>query len=69
VADVEPGSRADQAGLEPGDRILEVNKKPVNAPDDVARGVREARNRSILLRVERDGAALFLVVPPEKPGR
>ena len=68
VAGVEPGSRAERAGLQPGDRILEVNRKPVEGPEDVARGVKAGGNRAILLRVERGGSALFLVVPAEGSG-
>ncbi|HKS96315.1 MAG TPA: Do family serine endopeptidase, partial [Terriglobia bacterium] len=34
VQDVKPGSFADDVGLTRGDVILEVNKQPVNSPDD-----------------------------------
>jgi serine protease Do len=63
VAGVAPGSRAEEAGLLPGDRILEVNRRPVGGPEDVSRLVKEGGDGPILLRVQRGGSALFLVIP------
>jgi serine protease Do len=51
VADVEPDSRAGEAGLRPGDVIVEINRRPVHDADDAARLIRESKGARILLRV------------------
>jgi S1-C subfamily serine protease len=35
IATVDPGSPAEQAGLEPGDVITEINNQPINGPADL----------------------------------
>ncbi len=63
VADVEPGSLADAAGLLPGDLVLEVNKSRV--PDLVAyQKVASTLNmkKPVLLLINRQGAILFVPV-------
>ena len=42
VTAVAPGSSGDQAGIRPGDAILEVNRKPVAGVDDFRRLLGEA---------------------------
>jgi serine protease Do len=37
VASTEPGSFADEIGLQKGDVIVELNRQPVNSPEDVRR--------------------------------
>jgi serine protease Do len=39
VANVRPGSPADDAGLQPGDVVLEVNRKPVTSAEQFANAV------------------------------
>jgi serine protease Do len=52
ITNVAPGSAADEAGLRPGDIILEVNRKPVSDPAEFQQMVRAAGNQSLLLYVE-----------------
>jgi serine protease Do len=63
VVEVQPGSPADQVGLEPADVIREVNQRPVNNVKDFERAVRQARRGDrILLLVQRGDNAVFFAV-------
>ena len=35
IETIAPGSPAEQAGLEPGDEFVQINRRPVNAPADI----------------------------------
>jgi serine protease Do len=66
VAQVEPGSPAQRAGIRAGSLISMVGQETVDDPDDVARAVREAAEQdrpSVLLRVEQNGEQRFVAVP------
>jgi len=66
VAQVEPGSPAQRAGIRAGSLISMVGQEAVDDPDDVARAVREAAEQdrpSVLLRVEQNGEQRFVAVP------
>ena len=64
ITDVEPGSRADEAGLKKGDIIKEVNRHPVTNVKQFAERIKEAdKGRVILLLIERDKANLFVAIP------
>lgn len=65
VSAVQSGSRADQAGLQPGDVILEANRKPLRNPDDLIAAAKAAGKNALLLRVARGDAAVFVVIPAE----
>ncbi len=65
VAGVQPGSPADDAGLQPGEVISMVNQEPVKSPDDVISKVKQAaseKKSSVLLMVEKDGMQQFVAV-------
>ncbi|WP_373047786.1 Do family serine endopeptidase [Vulgatibacter sp.] len=66
VADVQPGSRAAEAGLQPGDIVVEADRKAVRSPRDLAETAKRAGNRPLLLRVVREEGAAFVVVPPAR---
>ena len=54
VVEVQPGSPADQAGMEVGDVIREVNQRPVNTTKDFEQSVRQGkRGERIVLLVQR----------------
>lgn len=65
ISGVQAGSRAEQAGLQPGDVILEANRKAVNKPEDLINAAKAAGKNALLLRVARGDAAVFIVVPAE----
>ncbi|HXG53216.1 MAG TPA: Do family serine endopeptidase [candidate division Zixibacteria bacterium] len=63
VVEVQPGSPADQVGIEPADVIREVNQRPVNGVKDFAKAVRQGRRGDrILLLVQRGDNAVFFAV-------
>ncbi len=66
VAEVKPGSAAEQAGLQPGDVVLGVGAKSVSSPDEAASAIRAAAHggRGLALRVLRNGHAAFVAVKP-----
>jgi serine protease Do len=64
VRDIEPGSFAADAGLERGDVIQEVNRKPVKNVAEFQAAARHAGRDAVLLLVNRAGTTLFLVVEP-----
>jgi S1-C subfamily serine protease len=59
VADVAPNSPPDEAGLQPGDVITAVARRPVRSVEDVRRALATKADR-VLLTVRRDGTSLFV---------
>ena len=51
IAEVEPGSPADRAGLQPGNLIQEVNQKPVNNTREFQDALTSSRESVTLLKV------------------
>ena len=69
VLEVEPGSPAEDKGIEAGDIIESVNGAEVESPRDVVREVRRAARDgrpSTLLQIRRDGNSRFVAVPLER---
>jgi serine protease Do len=64
VQDVSPDGRAADAGIRPGDVIVEANRKPVATVDDLRAAVKSATDRPLLLLVNREGKDLFMTVRP-----
>src|SRR5215813_12971824 len=64
ITEVNPDSRAADAGLQQGDVILEVNRQAVQSVDELRAAVRKTTNRPVLLLVEREGRSLFVTVKP-----
>src|SRR5579862_1680645 len=63
VNEVSPSSRAAEAGLQPGDVIQQVNRKPVTNINDFKQMINSAKTDSpVLLLVYREGTTLFLAV-------
>jgi serine protease Do len=60
VTDVDPGSAAERAGLQPGDIIEEVNRQPVRNLRDATTKLKQ--NGSVLLRVWSNGASHYIVL-------
>ncbi len=62
VTGVEPGSRAGEAGLRPGDIIQEVNRRPVASMSEFEHAVRQGGRDATLLLINRGGNTLFVVI-------
>jgi serine protease Do len=68
VTDVQQGTAAAEAGLRPGDVIVEINRKPVRNAQDAVEMTKNADDKTTLLRVWRDGNSRFVVVDEGKAG-
>ncbi len=66
IAAVEPGSPAQQAGWQPGDRIVEIAGKPLTSPDGILDVTREYAGRSMPVTMMRDGHLMQTQVTPRK---
>jgi serine protease Do len=64
VAQVQPGSPADQAGIQTGDVIIGVGMKAVTSPEDTIRAIRQAtrNDKTVALRIMRNGQAAFVAI-------
>jgi serine protease Do len=65
IANVRPGSPAEDAGLQPGDVVQEVNRKPVTSAEQFANAMHAMpAGKDILLLVWSKGNSSFRVVHP-----
>ncbi|HEX6988535.1 MAG TPA: RIP metalloprotease RseP [Bacillota bacterium] len=64
IAEVEPGYPAQEAGLEPGDRIVAVDGEPIDAWEQLVEVVRANPGQELVVTVRRGDATLDLPVTP-----
>jgi serine protease Do len=65
IGNVRPGSAADDAGLAPGDVIVEVNRKAVDGPASCVNAIHAVpADKDILLLVWANGGASYRVLHP-----
>jgi serine protease Do len=70
IANVRPGSPAEDAGLQPGDVVVEVNRKPVASAEQFASVMHTSpAGRDILLLVWSKGNNSYRVVHPASEGQ
>ena len=66
VTQVEPGSPAADAGIQTGDVIQQVNRKPVKNVEDFVQKVEKATDKdNVLLLIQRGQNSLFAAVTPK----
>jgi serine protease Do len=67
ISEVRPGSAADDAGLTPGEVILEVDRHPVTDADNFVSQIHAVpQGKDVLLLVWSNGGASYRVVHPEE---
>ena len=64
ITDVAPRSPAAAAGLEPGDVIVEVDRKPVASAEEAAKLISAGGNKPQLLRITNARGARYVTVTP-----
>ena len=64
IADIEDGSAAAEAGLQVGDVIEEVNRKPVHNVSEFQSQLSARSSGPVLLLVNREGHTLFVALEP-----
>ena len=63
IQSIEPGTAASMSGLQPGDVIVEADRKPVSSVAQLDHAVAESRDsKSLLLRVDRRGGSLYVAL-------
>jgi regulator of sigma E protease len=65
VAAVSQGSAAERAGLQPGDRIAEINGEEIERFEDIAAYVRIRPGERLSVEVERQGRPLAITAVPD----
>jgi serine protease Do len=60
VVGVQPGSRAADAGVQPGDVIVEVNRQAINSVNDLLAKINGNDKDQLLLLVQRQQGKLFI---------
>jgi serine protease Do len=64
VQDVDPDGRAADAGIQPGDVIVEVNRQPVRTVEQLKTAARAKSDKPMLFVINREGRDLFVTVKP-----
>ncbi len=66
VIKIEPGSRAFEAGLRPGDMVLQINQKDIATIEDYKNAASRIKSKDrTLLLIRRKGEDLFLTIKSE----
>lgn len=66
VGTVLPGTAADEAGLQQGDRIVAIDGRDVRSWTEMAGRVAKAPEQELQVQIERDGKRLDRVITPKK---
>ena len=64
ISDLDPNAPAGQAGLQPGDVVQSINRRPVGTVEDFTEMAAQAKGE-VLLRVNRQGRSAFVVINPD----
>jgi serine protease Do len=66
IIKVDQGSKAFEAGLRPGDIVVQINKKNVATIEDYKKAASRLKGKErILLLIKRKGEDLFVTIKPE----
>lgn len=64
IEDVSNGSPAQRAGLHPGDRVLEIDHRPIYRRGDLTEGLQQVQGKPATLLIERGSQRLTVTVSP-----
>ncbi|HEV8142915.1 MAG TPA: PDZ domain-containing protein, partial [Methylomirabilota bacterium] len=64
VTRVDPDGTAAGAGVQRGDVIVEIDRKPVKSVDDFEKLTTRAGGKQVLMRVQRGGSAIYIAMAP-----
>jgi regulator of sigma E protease len=65
VGEVMPGSAAEEAGLQRGDRLLALNHAPVTEFGQIVKVIRQNLDQPVVITIDRSGKQLELTVRPK----
>ena len=68
ITDVDQDSPAYEAGLRPGDVIVEINRKPVTNADQAVKLTENVKDKTVLVKVWSKGGSRYVVVDENKVG-
>ena len=68
VTSISPGSAAEEAGLQPGDRIVAADSERVTSWQDFTEAVNSSEGEPLALRVERETGTVEIDVTPRESG-
>jgi serine protease Do len=68
ITEVQPDSRAAEAGLKPGDVIQEINRHPVKEAEEAVKMTENPKDKVTLLRIWSNGGSHYVVVDESKVG-
>ncbi|HAR96406.1 MAG TPA: peptidase [Deltaproteobacteria bacterium] len=66
IVGVRQGSPAEDASLQKGDLVLEVNRQPVKTAEEMQERIKKVDKNSLLLLIQRGDGTMFLVLKAEK---
>jgi serine protease Do len=66
VTEIEPGGSAAQAGIRPGDVIVEIDREAVKSVADFEKALEENDDEGVLLLIRRGQGARYVVLPTEQ---
>lgn len=66
IVSVDPDSAASEVGLQPGDVVVEINRRHVANADEALEAGRQSKGQRVLLRVWRDGGSRYVVIDTSK---
>jgi serine protease Do len=68
VTQVEPDSAAAEAGLQPGDVVLEINRETVSGADEAVKLTEDPKDKTTLLKLWSKGNTRYVVVDESEQG-
>ncbi|MCE5333946.1 MAG: RIP metalloprotease RseP [Desulfobacteraceae bacterium] len=65
IGSVSPGSPAEQAGLQPADRVLSINGNPINTWEALSEGIEKFGQGPLVIKLQRNEQQVEVTVTPK----